>query len=354
MNIHIARYNHDTAWMLASSSFNTGKAFYKTCNMCRMHMQIFCLIIFFDITKSRFDSNRWNRTGATNIIASEKFFCIFMCCRLIISGKVQINIRYFITMETHKHCKRNIVPITDHLCTALRTCFSRQVKTWRNFFFHEELAVFTLWTAVMRFQRIDLCNIDHSRYKRRTDRTTGPNQITIVQRFSYELMCNIIQNWEPMIDNGIELHFQSVADYLRQIFTIPFVRTLIRHFLDSFFCPRYKWWIQLITIRNRFDFFYHLRNLIRIGYTQLISNFFTKILKFLEHFFCCPEIKRCLLISIRIILPSLQDSPQLRVLRMQKMHVTGSDSQLTQLFTKFINFPIMLLQLFDCAALLSD
>ena len=80
-----------------------------------------------------------NSSRTTYIVATEKFFRIFVSnglvghCKSIVrvnaTREIQVYIRYFVAMEAQENCERNVVSVTHHISSTVRTSFGRQVKT---------------------------------------------------------------------------------------------------------------------------------------------------------------------------------------------------------------------------------
>ena len=159
-----------------------------------------------------------------------------------------------------------------------------------------ENGIIAVWTAIMRRQRINLCNPGHIRYKRRTYRTTRPYKIAIIIGFFYEFMCNQIQHREPVTDNRIQFSCNSCLNQLRKFRTIQLMCFGIRQITDFVFCPfNFR---RMKTIRNRLDFFKVCNDFFRIGDNNFFCRIRREIIKLCQHFLRIAIIQWRLLIGI--------------------------------------------------------
>ena len=130
-----------------------------------------------------------------------------MCLWLIYSREVQVNIWYFVAVETEEDRKGDIMPILQKRRTADRADLVRQVIAAAVGTVCNELAILAMWATPMRRQRIYLRDVGHRRHKGGSDRTTGAYQIAIVIGFLHELMGNEIEHRKAMPDDWRELLF---------------------------------------------------------------------------------------------------------------------------------------------------
>ena len=355
MDIHITRHNHDAAGMLASSALDAGKAFNQRSHMRRMHMQILALIIFSDKAYRRFISNGCNRTGTANVIAAEKLLGVLVRYALVghggriigidTTGEVQINIRNLIAVEAQENRKRDIMTVAQHSGAAFGTILRRQVKAAVDLIVHKEFAVTAVRTAIMRFQRINLGNIQHRSNKGRAYAATRAYQVTAVDRMLNQLMRNVIQYGEAVADNRIQFHLQAVLNNLRQLFAVPFMRLSIGQIAHGILGTGNRRRIQLVAVGNRLNAFNHIRNLIGIRNNNLVGCLLAQIRELLEHLLRSMQVQRRLQIRILVALTGLQNRTQLCILRIEEMHVAGCYSQLAQAFAKLVDFAVMLAQI---------
>ena len=66
------------------------------------------------------------------------------------------------------------------------------------------------------------------------------------------------------------------------------------------------------------------------------------------------QVQRRLLVRVPVVLPGLQNSPQLSIIRIKEVYVAGSHYQLAQTFAQLINFTVMLLQIRHSTQILAN
>ena len=68
-------------------------------------------------------------SGFESMSAAEKHTDIAVRTRLVITGKIQIDIRLFVTIESKKGLERNVLPVYIHNLAAVRTLLLRHIVT---------------------------------------------------------------------------------------------------------------------------------------------------------------------------------------------------------------------------------
>ena len=87
---------------------------------------------------------------------AEQLLGVPMCLVLIFSGKVQVDIRRFITVKAQKSLKGNVVSVPMVGSATFRTVFGRQIEPGAIGAIGNKLAMFTMGANVVGRQRIDL------------------------------------------------------------------------------------------------------------------------------------------------------------------------------------------------------
>ena len=151
----IIRHNDHTAWMLSRCSLDAGATNGKPVDFCWTASNAPFVQVFFHITICGFICHSGNRSGFKHIISPEQFFCVTMGRGLIFTREIQVNIRCFITIEAQKCFKWNIMPISVHLCSALRAFLRWQIKPRTNAAICNKFTVLAFWADIMRCKRID-------------------------------------------------------------------------------------------------------------------------------------------------------------------------------------------------------
>ena len=105
---------------------------------------------------------------------------------------------------------------------------------------------------------------------------------------------------------------------------------------------------RTFSLVNGRNLLHHIRDLIGIGDHDLLGFFPAQIGKFLQHFFCGPQIQRRLLVRIVKALSCHNDPPVYLVFRIQKMNVAGSYHRFIKGLSQFYDLPVDLLKIFLC------
>ena len=163
MPIHVARYDHDARRMLACRRFDAHAAVSEMIDIGDMFFLSLFLEEFLHVAEGRLIRNRLDGACAINIILAEKDFRILMGDWLIGAREVQVNIWYFVAVETEEDRKGDIMPILQKRRTADRADLVRQVIAAAVGTVCNELAILAMWATPMRRQRIDLCDAGHRR-----------------------------------------------------------------------------------------------------------------------------------------------------------------------------------------------
>jgi len=86
----------------------------------------------------------------------------------------------------------------------------------------------------MRRERIDLGDIGHGRGERRSDRTTGADEVTIFVSFFNNAVRNVISDGIAVANNTFELLIKALFDNGIRIIAIVFAKVVVADFLNAF------------------------------------------------------------------------------------------------------------------------
>ena len=346
MNIMVAGNDHQTAGMLPRGTFYPCTAIRQTLNLRIMGSDFPRIEILLYKAVCSFIRQCTNGSGFEYLPLAKEFFRIGMGSLLIVAGEVQVDIRFLIPFEPKEGLERNIMSILIQFMSTNRTVLIGHITA--ACFFHSigfycfrfEIRVFAVGTDIMRRQRVYLRNTSHIRRKGRPYGTTGTNQIPVFYGFPYQFLGNDIQHCITIADDRVQFCFQSFLYDFRQRITIN-GNSLIHTDLSQFVIRPFNFGRKCF-IGDRFDLFHHIRNEVCIRNDNFFCLFFTQIVKFLQHFFCGTEIQRRLIIGIRKAFCCHNDTTECRVLRIDKMHVTGADNRLVMLICQrhdtFVDF----------------
>lgn len=99
--------------MLSCSTAHADTSKYNPVNFTVSLMYTALFIIIFDITECRLICQRTDRSCLKGLSLPEDNFGVFMCLTLVLSGKVQVDIRLFISLKSQERLKRNIKPFFE-------------------------------------------------------------------------------------------------------------------------------------------------------------------------------------------------------------------------------------------------
>ena len=202
---------------------------------------------------------------------------------LILTGKVQVDIRLFVSLESQERLKRNIKPVFYQLLAADRTDLIRHITSAppgeRLDLRRIKIAVLAVGTAVMCLQRIDLRDTGHGRRERRSDRSTGTYQITVLIGLPHQFLCNDIHYGIAVGNDGIKLTIQPLLHDGRQFLAVHAVRfgiTDVTQHLIRILNDR-----RTLVRAHRCDLLTHIGNLARIRDDNLLRLGASEILELL-------------------------------------------------------------------------
>ena len=105
------RKHHDTSRMLSGGTPDSHTSLHNPVNFTVSFMYAAFFIIIFHITKCSLICKRTNRSGSKSLSGSKNNLGIFVRLTLIVSGKVKIDIRLFISLKSKESFKRNVKSI---------------------------------------------------------------------------------------------------------------------------------------------------------------------------------------------------------------------------------------------------
>ena len=188
MDVHVQRNDDDAAGVLTGRSFDpfTQLGQVDALRIAHGAFDAHRLFIALDVTNGRLCLYRTDRTGPEDMFISKHFFCIRMGPRLIITGEVQVDIRHLVALKAQERLKGNVLPVSAHDRSALRTSLVRKVKSVEHAAIRIEMRVLAVWTHIVRRQRIDLGDLGHRRDEAGSHRSPAADQISVIQALFYQ------------------------------------------------------------------------------------------------------------------------------------------------------------------------
>ncbi|MNJ61074.1 hypothetical protein D3C77_568450 [compost metagenome] len=115
-------------------------------------------LVFLGKPKRRFFGNRADRSGAEYAFLPEHLLCEVVSMRLILSGEVQIDIGYLVTLKPEKSLEGNVLSFPLKLLSTLWAGLVRKVESAWHAAVEKPLAMlaFRINANIMRRQRVNL------------------------------------------------------------------------------------------------------------------------------------------------------------------------------------------------------
>ena len=162
----IIRYDNDTARMLSGSPLDAGAALDQIVYVILVGLDIVVFDIVLYISVSSLVSYRSYSTRLEYVLLTEYLTYISVCHRLVFAGKIKVDIRLFVSLESEECSERNVQTFLLHPRSALRTHLFRHVIACIVLIrFIRPFKVLAVRAYVMRRKRIYLCDPRHSSCK---------------------------------------------------------------------------------------------------------------------------------------------------------------------------------------------
>ena len=222
------RKHDDSARVLSRRPADADASLHNTVNLTVPLVDTALLVVILDVSERRLVRQRTDRSGTECLTVSENNLTVGMRFTLIFTGKVQVDIRLLVSLESQERLKRNVKPVFYQLLATDRTDLIRHITSAspgeRLDLRRIKVAVLAVGTAVMCLQRIDLRDTGHGRRERRSDRTSGAYQITVLVGLPHQFLCNDIHYGIAVGNDGIQLTVQSLLHDGRKLLAVHAVR----------------------------------------------------------------------------------------------------------------------------------
>ena len=336
------RKNHDAAGVLTGRSPHTDAPSGKPLDFTLSLADASVLTVAKRIAVGCLVGDRRNGARLEGLLMAENNLRIGMRLGLVLSREVQVDIRLLVSLEAKEGLKRNVKAGTGQRLPAVRAVLLRHIHAaFPRIGFYLlgiKIRIMARLTVVMRRQRIDLCNSGHCRNKGGADRSPGSDQISVLVRLPHELLRNDVHNGISVLDDGRQLPLQPVLHHLRQRISVHLVGLPVTDLTQLS--------VRVLDDRRAFvgaDRRNHIdpgRDPVRIGDDNLLALRISQIGKFLHHLIRRLQIQRCRLLLLIHAHAVLNDGAVDLVLRIQKMHISGSDNGLSVLLSEADNLPV--------------
>ena len=188
-DFHIVRHNHQSTGVLPRGAAHAHDSLRQTVFLCPARRKAALFQEFAYIAVGCLVGQRTNSSGAKHLGFAEHLDGMTVRFGLVLSRKIQIDVRHFVAAKPQERFKWNIKAIFHIRRSTLRAHLIRHIGATAIRTIQNKLAMLTFGAAVMRRQRVNFRNPGHIRHQRRSNRTTGAHQITIFQRTLYQLLC---------------------------------------------------------------------------------------------------------------------------------------------------------------------
>ena len=342
-NVHVLRYDNKAAGVLACCALNADKALGKAVFLDLCDLDPTLLEIFFNIAVGRFLGKSAYRSGAENVIRSEKLFGVFMCLRLIFAGEVKVDIgRFLISRETEEGLERDIKTVLPHKRSALGAVFRRHVRAAAVGAVGYELGMLAFGADIVRRKRVDLGDAGHVCHDRRTDGATRADEVAMLERVLNKLLGGHVDNVIVMVKYRSKLGIDARFYDLRRIFTVNIGHFAVDKIAQVTRRVFYLRWEQILG--QKLDIIDHIGNGTRIFDNDLVRDLVAEIVKLLEHLIGRAEEDRAAAVGIGEFLCRLKYLAVLLVLGIEKMHVACGDDRLIELTADIEYAAVIVLQ----------
>ena len=188
----------DTSRMLPCCTPDSSASLYNSINLAVTFMHAALFKIVLHITECSLLRKGTDGSCFEGLAFAKDNLCVSVGICLVFTGEVKVNIRLFISLESKKSFERDIKSFFLHLCSALRANLVRHIASCHTciflYFRRIKITVFAvrIRAEIMRWQRIYLCDTGHGRCQRRSYRSSGTYQISVLIGLPYQLLGNDI------------------------------------------------------------------------------------------------------------------------------------------------------------------
>ena len=201
VNIDFLRHDDNAARMLTGVSADTRAALDQAVFLRASDFHLALCHVFFDVSVCGFFRNRADGSRAEYMVMPEQLAGVPVNGRLIFTGEVQVNIRHLIAIEAQERLKRNGKSLLIERFSALRAGLVRHICAAAKALIFVPFDVMAFRAQIMRRERIYLGDVRHKRNQRGTNRTTGADQIAVLQRLRHKFLRNHVHHIVAVADN---------------------------------------------------------------------------------------------------------------------------------------------------------
>ena len=165
-----------------------------------------------------------DRSCLEGLSFSEQDLRVGMCLALILSRKIQVDIRLLVSLEAEEGLERDIESVLDERLSAYRAVLVRHVITGTVLIFLRDLRVkihiVAFWAAVVRRQRIDLGDPAEGCCQRGAHGSTGAYQETVLHAVLHEALRNDVHDGVAVADDRVQFLVETGLYDIRQVISV--------------------------------------------------------------------------------------------------------------------------------------
>ena len=154
LNIPTNGKNNNSSRMLSCSTSDTCTSLHNSVDFTVTFSLTSFFIIIFHITKGCFLCQSTDSSCLKSLSCTKNNLYITMCLSLIITGKVQVNIRLFISFKSKEGFKRNIKSLFYQRLSAYRTFLIRHITSCPSgicpYLFRVKICIVTFGAIIVR------------------------------------------------------------------------------------------------------------------------------------------------------------------------------------------------------------
>ena len=266
---------------------------------------------------------------------------------LILTGKVQVDIRHLAASVAQKRLKGDVKAVLDVLLPADGAHLVRHIRAAAIAAVSDEFRVLALRAAVVGRQGVHLRDARHVRHQTGAHGATGAHQIAVFQTALHQLLGGHVHH-VVLAQNTLQLHVQPVDDQLGWLVAVQLV-ALVPHHVVQLLLGVLQPGREQLARRQQLDVLDAVCNAPGIVDDHPVGRLRPQIGELLQHLVGGLEVDGQRRVGVREFLAGQQDMAVHLVLRLLKMHVACGAHRLAQLLAQpddgAVELPQLLLRL---------
>ena len=297
--------------MLARGAPHTDTALHKAVNLALSLSGPVLLKVVFHIAEGRLFRQGTYGARAEGLPLSENDLRVGVRRALVLSRKVQVDIRFLISLKAEEGLKGNIKTVFSHLCAAMRADLIRHIaargarKLLRNL--RIEIRVAAVRADVMRRQRIHLGDAGRISDKGGADGAAGAHEIALFVRVLHEFVGNDVHDGKTVLDDGIQLLVEPLLHQSRQRISVLRMCHAVAELLQLFIRVLNDG--RALVGPHRRDALYHACDFLRVFDDDFLALLRAEISKLSQHFLRGAKIERRLSVGVIIFIAEKDHAP---------------------------------------------